>query len=199
MNSSQTSAVYSATGSSNNQASPPPGSSVPTVLINSKPRFDRKGDSGIPNSPSLPPRARAPSGSSSIFSPPQSYSIRSKFLAPFELVTIPEIRAHLSFLGAFARLKAEVKSQKGPDVRGSVDELWAIYVARAVDRFALWIKNGLGDLGGPDPRELVEDEIPPLDVLMAWHTYMLNPRVYYEDGVRGKSQLLQIRYEEALF
>ncbi|KAH7318890.1 hypothetical protein B0J17DRAFT_773168 [Rhizoctonia solani] len=36
------------------------------------------------------------------------------------------------------------------------------------------------------------DEVPPLDVLMAWHTYMLNPRVYYEDGVTKKSRLLGI-------
>ncbi|KAH7318892.1 hypothetical protein B0J17DRAFT_300081 [Rhizoctonia solani] len=36
------------------------------------------------------------------------------------------------------------------------------------------------------------DEVPPLDVLMAWHTYMLNPRVYYEDRVTKKSRLLGI-------
>jgi hypothetical protein len=204
MDSSQPPPVYSRSEPSNNQAGPPPafesGSSAPPVLLDSKPPLDEDGgNSSTPDSPSLPLRVRAPNGSSTDFPPPQSYNIGSKVLAPFELVAIPEIRAHLSFLGAFARLKAEVKSQKGPDVRGSVDELWAIYIARAVDRFALWVKNGLSALGEGASRELVEDEIPPLDVLMAWHTYMLNPRVYYEDGVRGKSQLLQIRYVEALF
>ncbi|EUC57195.1 ATP-dependent RNA helicase DOB1, putative [Rhizoctonia solani AG-3 Rhs1AP] len=36
-------------------------------------------------------------------------------------------------------------------------------------------------------RMLNLDEVPPLDVLMAWHTYMLNPRPYYEDGVTGRA------------
>jgi hypothetical protein len=204
MSSSQPPPVYSRSEPSSNQAGPPPafesGPSAPPVLADSKHPLDEEGgNSSTPDSPSLPLRVRAPGESSTDFPPPQSYNIGSKVLAPFELVTIPEIRAHLSFLGAFARLKAEVKSQKGPEVRtGSVDELWAIYIARAVDRFALWVKNGLGGLGH-HTRKLVEDEVPPLDVLMAWHTYMLNPRVYYEDGVRGKSQLLQIRYVEALF
>ncbi|RPB12066.1 hypothetical protein P167DRAFT_507068, partial [Morchella conica CCBAS932] len=32
-------------------------------------------------------------------------------------------------------------------------------------------------------RELPEDLLPPLDVLMVWHAYMLNPRCYNEDAL----------------
>lgn len=113
---------------------------------------------------------------------------------PFELASLPEIQVHLAFLCAFTRLKAQVKSQSGPVIRHSADELWAIYVAQAVDRFALWLERMLSKLGGSEPREFTENEAPPLDVLMAWHTYMLNPRVFFEDGLRGKSRLLGIRF-----
>ena len=32
--------------------------------------------------------------------------------------------------------------------------------------------------------------LPPLDVLMVWHAYMLNPRVYLEDSIRYTKQTL---------
>lgn len=32
--------------------------------------------------------------------------------------------------------------------------------------------------------------LPPLDVLMVWHAYMLNPRIYLEDSVRYTKQTL---------
>ncbi|KAG8721756.1 hypothetical protein FRC09_007415 [Ceratobasidium sp. 395] len=184
--------VYSASNTSNNTYEAPPafepGSSAPLVPLDTKPPLDTT-DHDVTTS-GIPQRVRAPSTSN--LPPPQSFTIGSKIIGAFELVTIPEIRAHLTFLGAFARLKSSVKSQKGPDVRGSVDELWAIYVARAVDRFARWVDKRLDEVGHTS-RDLTEEEAPPLDVLMAWHTYMLNPRVYLEDGARGKSKLLYIR------
>lgn len=126
--------------------------------------------------------------------PTKTTDIGAIAINSFELVSLLEIQAHLAYLGAFAQLKAQVKSQSGPDIRHSPDELWAIYVARAVDRFALWMDQMLSKRGGSELRELTENEIPPLDVLMAWYTYMLNPRVYFEDGLRGKSGLLKIRF-----
>lgn len=32
--------------------------------------------------------------------------------------------------------------------------------------------------------------LPPLDILMVWHAYMLNPRIYLEDSVRYTKQTL---------
>ena len=185
--------VYSASNAAKDDECPPafePGPSATPGLVDSKPALDQTDDS---RPAPIPQRARAPSGSARASFTPPSLVIGTHTLEPFDLVTIPEIQAHLSFLGAFARLKAQVKSQKGPDVRGSVDELWATYIARAVDRFAKWIDKVVYHQTGSDLRELAEVDVPPLDVLMAWHTYMLNPRVYFEDGARKKSKLWKIR------
>ncbi|KAF8598557.1 hypothetical protein BDV93DRAFT_336804 [Ceratobasidium sp. AG-I] len=193
MDSSSAPPVYSASDATKDNEGPPafePGTSAPPVLADSKLPLDQTDDGGLA---SLPQRARAPSGSAPTSFIPPSLRIGTHTLGPFDLVTIPEIRAHLSFLGAFARLKAQVKSQKGSDVRGSVDELWATYIARAVDRFAKWVDKVVHHQTGSDLRELAVVDVPPLDVLMAWHTYMLNPRVYFEDGARKKSKLWKIR------
>ncbi|KAF8603071.1 hypothetical protein BDV93DRAFT_178907 [Ceratobasidium sp. AG-I] len=192
MDSSSAPPVYSASDAAKDNEGPPafaPGPSAPPVLADSKPPLEQTNDS---RPAPLPQRARAPSGSAPDSFTPPSLLIGTHTLEPFDLVTIPEIQSHLSFLGAFARLKAQVKSQKGPDVRGSVDELWATYIARAVDRFAKWVDKVIYHQTGSDLRELAEVDVPPLDVLMAWHTYMLNPRVYFEDGARKKSELWKI-------
>ncbi|CAE6480069.1 unnamed protein product [Rhizoctonia solani] len=185
--------AYSPPGSAD-EAPPPfePGPSAPVISIDSKPLDDHSA-SGVPIPP--PPRRNRPptASSSNPQSLPPTFIINQRTIGPFDLITLDEIKAHLVLLGAFARLEARVKSQKDVDFRGSTDELWAIYVARAVDRFAAWVSKGLpNDLDTSHPRMLNEDEVPPLDVLMAWHAYMLNPRVYYEDGVTRKSQVLGI-------
>ncbi|QRV93168.1 hypothetical protein RhiJN_21186 [Ceratobasidium sp. AG-Ba] len=116
-----------------------PSCSASPIASDSKPD---KGDGTF----SLPKRPRAPSGSTMMI--PSAFKVGSKPLDPFELVTIPEICAHLSLLGAFAKLKSQIKLQTGPDVQTSPNELWATYLARAVDRFAAWVKNGLSGQPG---------------------------------------------------
>jgi hypothetical protein len=87
------------------------------------------------------------------------------------------------------------------------EKRWAIYVSRAVDRFHAWISTAVPAAPIPTIAELEEsgrnDQIlmeasyvrhrmppidrsnmPPVDVLMVWHAYMLNPRAYLEDCVR---------------
>ncbi|CAE6501435.1 unnamed protein product [Rhizoctonia solani] len=167
------------------------GSSAPVGSME-KPPLDEHPSIETPVPPH-PTRVRAPGDANEPKPPPPTLIINGKTIGPFDLITVQEVKTHLVFLGAFTRLKAEVKSQKGVDVRGSTDELWAIYLARAVNRFATWVSKGLPtDLDASNARQLNEDEVPPLDVLMAWHAYLLNPRVYYEDGVTKKSQLLGI-------
>ncbi|CAE6461890.1 unnamed protein product, partial [Rhizoctonia solani] len=184
--------VYSSSLASGDEAPPAfePGSSAPVAPIDTKP-LDQHSAVGAPVPPP-PTRIRAPEDPNFESKPP-TLAINGKITGPFDLITVQEVKTHLVFLGAFARLKAEVKSQKGVDVRGSTDELWAVYLARAVDRFAAWVSKGLPiDLDASNARLLNEYEVPPLDVLMAWHAYLLNPRVHYEDGVTKKSQLLGI-------
>ncbi|KAG8896555.1 hypothetical protein FRC01_011726, partial [Tulasnella sp. 417] len=77
------------------------------------------------------------------------------------------------------------------------DERWAVFLQRAVYRFEQWAVRMIGGEGqeevvGDAPRALTPNEMPPLDVIMVWHTYMLNPRAYYEDCLRKLPGLLQI-------
>jgi hypothetical protein len=93
------------------------------------------------------------------------------------------------------------------------EKRWAVYVSRAVDRFHAWISTAVPAAPVPTMAELEEkgtngqiivdssharlqmppldrSNMPPVDVLMVWHAYMLNPRAYLEDCVRlGRTAL----------
>ncbi|KAF2468381.1 uncharacterized protein BDR25DRAFT_394851 [Lindgomyces ingoldianus] len=90
------------------------------------------------------------------------------------------------------------------------EKRWAVYVTRAVDRFeAWWTRCAPATRGGQPSRKLMQidldssggkwfeasfghrfqmpfsaERLPPLDVLMVWHAYMLNPRSFAEDCLR---------------
>ncbi|KAK0657793.1 hypothetical protein B0T16DRAFT_402554 [Cercophora newfieldiana] len=81
------------------------------------------------------------------------------------------------------------------------EKRWALFVARAVDRYEAWWRSfpgqplSEGDMlatasdkyinftndGNPPLIPWSEEMLPPLDVLMVWHTHMLNPRSFLED------------------
>ncbi|SMQ53689.1 unnamed protein product [Zymoseptoria tritici ST99CH_3D7] len=84
------------------------------------------------------------------------------------------------------------------------EKRWAIYVERAIDRYETWLTAM--DTGRPITRKslkvlgqkgwLLEGDagneyriesstMPPVDVLMVWHSHMLNPRAYLEDCLRA--------------
>ncbi|GAB1309863.1 Alpha-ketoglutarate-dependent sulfonate dioxygenase [Madurella fahalii] len=82
------------------------------------------------------------------------------------------------------------------------EKRWALFVARAVERYETWWKSLPGrplterdmDMPGspvytnfpasPNGTMVwIESMLPPLDVLMVWHTHMLNPRGYLEDAM----------------
>lgn len=96
------------------------------------------------------------------------------------LVNVTELQAHLKLLGAFYELKREVQSQPSGIATTNQDLAWIVFVNRAVYRFFAWAcaKWMLTSPG------LYADMMPPLDVIMVWHTYLLNPRSYYEDQHR---------------
>lgn len=96
------------------------------------------------------------------------------------------------------------------------EKRWAVYVSRAVDRFHAWLSVAVPDTPKPTIAELERDgendmitdpryvkwamppigrsNMPPLDVLMIWHAYMLNPRAYLEDCIRlGRMALWNTR------
>ncbi|KAM3418096.1 hypothetical protein BST61_g6301 [Cercospora zeina] len=84
------------------------------------------------------------------------------------------------------------------------EKRWAIYVQRAVDRFETWWNAIAPDSRWADRTQLVRDgkaetvclpftkdaffldasTLPPVDVLMVWHAFQLNPRCYLEDCIR---------------
>ena len=134
--------------------------------------------------------------------------------------------AHLKLLECFYRLRQKIGSSDGlfgladslvldkglatsdktPENLAKLSEKrWAIYVSRAVDRFATWSASILpntemmrrtelvtvgekGRLCDPSPKNapiwFEKQNMPPVDVLMVWHAYILNPRDYLEDCLR---------------
>ncbi|KAK4646924.1 uncharacterized protein QC761_100410 [Podospora bellae-mahoneyi] len=85
------------------------------------------------------------------------------------------------------------------------EKRWALFVARASDRYEAWWKGIPGqrilserDMSEPERDQnaysnfptdpnlkfgWTENILPPLDVLMVWHTHMLNPRAFLEDAM----------------
>lgn len=103
-------------------------------------------------------------------------------------------------------LREPVDSDPRAQVARLREKRWAVFLARAVDRYESWwsvlsSSGGLGFLaeynmerpGDPkyenfpryeDAFKWTPDNLPPLDVLMVWHAHMLNPRAYLEDCIR---------------
>ncbi|KAI1374192.1 hypothetical protein F4677DRAFT_172911 [Hypoxylon crocopeplum] len=92
----------------------------------------------------------------------------------------------------------KLDDETGKRLAGLREKRWALFVARAVDRYeAWWSKLSKTYLTQDNmqsnsdryntftyksvPLEWAENILPPLDVLMVWHSHMLNPRAYLED------------------
>ncbi|KAH6879930.1 hypothetical protein BKA70DRAFT_1447632 [Coprinopsis sp. MPI-PUGE-AT-0042] len=102
------------------------------------------------------------------------------------LVTIPRIKGHLALLNAFSELKQEVMEcmDEVPQMPVDAEKRWAWFVNLSVERFDQWVRS----LTPEDILELpAETLLPPVDILMVWHSYMLNPRWYAEDSERISS------------
>lgn len=134
------------------------------------------------------------------YTPPKQYVVgRQSVTEPF--VGIDQLKAHLALLRAFKQLKVAVEEGEGirlpPRIRdiqaaeGAQSALrWSYIVSLAVERyvsvilqflycvvnhphrFHRWLKGGVR-VKSMD--HWISDELPPLDVLMVWHAYMLNP------------------------
>ncbi|KAJ5922114.1 hypothetical protein N7516_009817 [Penicillium verrucosum] len=130
-----------------------------------------------------------------------------------ETVAIDESIIHLKFLSAVAKLQyfikgtdklfgihdSEAKNFGDPRKQAQAaariqEKRWAVYVARAVDRFTVWWQTCLPSLNtrrisslnsSPEAKIVWSaNMIPPLDVIMVWHAFMLNPRAFLEDCLR---------------
>lgn len=144
--------------------------------------------------------------------------------APSAFPTADHCLAHLKLLSTFHILREDIGytdglfglwdakcevfegTQREETLAKMREKRWALYVARAVERFeewwmkVLWPRAGGKRLLGkemiltnkeftqfPDTGRLQKwtiQMLPPIDVLMVWHSFMLNPRNYLEDCIR---------------
>lgn len=123
-----------------------------------------------------------------------------------------ECEAHLRLLAAFADLRDVVAERDGlfglwdisaPDKDALAllrEKRWGVYVARAADRFEDWYTHCVPQTEAPltvhgverhpadplagSPIVWTTDTLPPLDIIMVWHAYALNPLLFLEDSVR---------------
>ncbi|CCA71946.1 hypothetical protein PIIN_05881 [Serendipita indica DSM 11827] len=109
---------------------------------------------------------------------PEEFYVGMTSIRP--LVTVSELQAHLRLLGAFHKLKADVESQDEGLAAKDKDLAWVVFVNKAVVSFFNWMTSKRG----PTRLPLDDTAMPPLPVIMVWHTYLLNPRHYYEDSQR---------------
>ncbi|KAH8926003.1 hypothetical protein BT69DRAFT_1348341 [Atractiella rhizophila] len=143
-------------------------------------------------------------------SPSFAYQIGRHAVPP--LVQLGHVLGHLKLLGVFHKLRKDVKCSRQEELLVNLPSLnptltaslatpsqghvyvpaevtWAIYLSRAVHRFELWCTKVLRSQSGQGHDRLQPEEYPPLDVLLVWHSFLLNPRAYYEESLGN--QLVQ--------
>ncbi|TFY63748.1 hypothetical protein EVJ58_g3067 [Rhodofomes roseus] len=120
------------------------------------------------------------------------------------LVGLDYVKGHLRLLGAFATLSKRVQlcpEEDLPQLARGLDSIpeaprrWAWFVYLAVERFRLWVNCVTAN---KDIEAWVTMEIPPLDVLMVWHAYMLNPTLDDPTGGMQKTVYAYLRSEYSL-
>ncbi|KAJ7700855.1 hypothetical protein B0H17DRAFT_925014 [Mycena rosella] len=132
-----------------------------------------------------PPSINAPSGKPEAppaYSFPTAFTVgASRTTLPF--VSVPQIKDHLALLHAFAELKLKVEGMADFGVShlpSDQERRWAWFVGLSVERFEKWCKA----LQPSHSEKGLATLLPPVDVLMVWHAYLLNPGWYLEDGYR---------------
>lgn len=137
----------------------------------------------------------------------------SKKLPQISRSTLPSVEeciTHLRLLAAFSDLRRRVGTSGNLFGITEVSEAataqrWVIYIANAVVRFEAWLKTTLPNQFVPSltrdtatsafkmeemvssvtPLQWTQDMLPPLDVLMVLHSYMLNPHDFLQDCLRN--------------
>ena len=116
------------------------------------------------NGPRLPVDGAPPA-----YTFPQTFVIGTKKTTG-PLVTTSQLQGHLGLLRLFWELRQKVESNEDDRIpafaKAMEPELrWAWFVALATDRFERWVKVDTKVAYG----------LPPIDVVMVWHAYLLNP------------------------
>ncbi|WRT70201.1 uncharacterized protein IL334_007195 [Kwoniella shivajii] len=100
---------------------------------------------------------------------PRSIKIGEHDVEPF--VSLQEVKDHLTFLSALSSLRDSLPT--------SDDGAFTVFCFESAKGYAFWAQRIL-----PTRKSnavLGQDELPSLEVLMAWHTHLLNPTTYEKD------------------
>ncbi|KAF5611409.1 uncharacterized protein FSUBG_2241 [Fusarium subglutinans] len=126
---------------------------------------------------------------------------RRRMTLDLALPTLSECAAHLEFLETLFILRQkilvskelddvmqtkpvrETKTGAQGDEKTLKDEKlwerrqakWPKFVELATVRFLAWRKH----FNKSSAREITRDNLPPLDILMVWHSFLLNPRLFF--------------------
>lgn len=98
---------------------------------------------------------------------PDTFPIGQHKIQP--LVNVTELEAHLRLLGAIHKLKTDVQTQEDGVAATNKDKAWVVFVNKAVHRFYTWASSPWSQT----TPGLNESFIPPLDIIMVWHSYLL--------------------------
>ncbi|CAK7903390.1 hypothetical protein CAAN1_07S07206 [[Candida] anglica] len=114
--------------------------------------------------------------------------------------TVVEGIAHLKFLKALGEHKKYVLDGIPQD---ELIKTWQVYVTNAVRRFIIFVSayrarrlddelteqeyaTKVIELEFRHRYNYLEDLIPPLDILMVWHSFLLNPKSFYDTCARNR-------------
>ncbi|GAA6024172.1 hypothetical protein JCM10207_005592 [Rhodosporidiobolus poonsookiae] len=108
---------------------------------------------------------------------PSNYRVGSQQVL---VIQVDQVKAHLKLLAAFHQLQKDVEAvSDGWTAHLEPKARWAVFVHIAVHRLELFLDTCTAGA-------TTEWILPPLDVCLVLHSYMLNPGRYEEDLIRMK-------------
>lgn len=129
---------------------------------------------------------------------------RAKFTPPRYLPTVPEAIVHLKLLKAFEVLKKKIVGESNVSVPNEYSvKQWQAYVSSAARRFLVFLSAlktiEVGKCGSEEKDvfdhgisrharfiSTMDSLMPPLDVVMVWHAFLLNPKTFYDVAIKNK-------------
>ncbi|KAL3255815.1 hypothetical protein ABHI18_008038 [Aspergillus niger] len=122
-----------------------------------------------------------------------------------DIPTIGECAVHLELLEVFRNLRIQIVQSKELDRVFRLDsnrswiskhrretqraEKWHCFVSLAVEKFQVWIRAAEKQLEGDGNNGTLI--LPPVDILMVWHAFLLNPSNYKEFCTRHQLDWIQ--------
>ncbi|EIW76441.1 hypothetical protein CONPUDRAFT_158469 [Coniophora puteana RWD-64-598 SS2] len=127
-----------------------------------------------------------------VYTSPKKYTMGQRSVKAF--VNSAQLQGHLAILHAFHALRMAMEQGADERIPAFVQRMdpagrWGWFVNLAVERFERWCLTLEED-------DVVLDHLPPIDVVMVWHSYLLNPNKYAEDTTRVRQLGRLTKYTE---